>query len=258
MLAEDVSLGDRRNMVYLGTVVAAGKADAVVVATGMQTELGQIAGLLQAYEAEPTPLQRRLARAGQGSGRDLSGDRWHHLYAGALGGGDALSSLFVLGQSGGCGRARGVARRGDAGRWRSACSGMVRRNALVRKLPSVETLGSVTVICSDKTGTLDPQRNDGARDRHRRRALPRHRCRLRAARRVPPEMPTARTNRSPATQRRRRADAGSEIAAAATTRRSVPRAMAKAPGRSSAIRPKERLIVAAHEGRVEGPDHGRA
>ncbi len=59
------SLADRRNMVYMGTVVAAGKGHALVVATGMNTELGQIAGLLQRDEPEPTPLQRRLAELGR-------------------------------------------------------------------------------------------------------------------------------------------------------------------------------------------------
>ena len=58
-------LADRRNMVYMGTVVATGKAGAVAVATGMSTELGQIAGLLQQTVPEPTPLQRRLAELGK-------------------------------------------------------------------------------------------------------------------------------------------------------------------------------------------------
>ena len=65
VLMENVPLGDRRNMVFMGTVMAAGKAGAVVVATGMHTELGNIAGLLQRSEPEPTPLQRRLAELGK-------------------------------------------------------------------------------------------------------------------------------------------------------------------------------------------------
>ena len=65
LLDLNASLGDRKNMVYLGTVVAAGKARAVVVATGMNTELGRIAGLLQQTQAEPTPLQRRLTELGR-------------------------------------------------------------------------------------------------------------------------------------------------------------------------------------------------
>ncbi len=65
VLTENAPLGDRRNMVYMGTVTAAGKASAVIVATGMNTELGHIAGLLQRSEPEPTPLQRRLAELGK-------------------------------------------------------------------------------------------------------------------------------------------------------------------------------------------------
>ena len=65
VLDADTPLGDRRNMAYMGTVVAAGKAGAVVVATGMDTELGRIAGMLQRAAPEPTPLQRRLAELGK-------------------------------------------------------------------------------------------------------------------------------------------------------------------------------------------------
>ena len=65
MLTENSPLGDRRNMVYMGTVTAAGKASAIVVATGMSTELGHIAGLLQRSQPEQTPLQRRLAELGK-------------------------------------------------------------------------------------------------------------------------------------------------------------------------------------------------
>lgn len=65
VLSVATSLGDRRNSVYMGTVVAAGKATAIVIATGMHTELGRIAGLLGRYVPEPTPLQRRLAELGK-------------------------------------------------------------------------------------------------------------------------------------------------------------------------------------------------
>src|SRR5204863_3581896 len=63
-LSEETSLGDRRNMAYLGTVVATGRGRGLVVATGMQTELGRIAGMLECEPPEPTPLQRRLTELG--------------------------------------------------------------------------------------------------------------------------------------------------------------------------------------------------
>ena len=152
-LSEDAPLGDRRNMVYMGTVTSAGRATAVVVATGMQTELGRIAGLLQRAERELTPLQRRLEELGRvlvavclaivavifllqlwrgGSPLEMLLISVSLAVAAVPEGLPAVITLTL---------ALGLQR-------------MVKRNALVRKLPSVETLGSVTVICSDKTGTL--------------------------------------------------------------------------------------------------------
>jgi Ca2+-transporting ATPase len=153
ILAEDTPLGDRRNMVYMGTVVAAGKAEVVVLATGMATELGRIAGLLERSEPEPTPLQRRLAGLGKAlvvvcliavalifSIQMVRGDRLIDAFLRAV-------SLAVAAVPEGLPAVVTMALAVGLQR-------MVRRNALVRKLPSVETLGSVTVICSDKTGTL--------------------------------------------------------------------------------------------------------
>jgi Ca2+-transporting ATPase len=146
-------LADRCNMVYMGTVAAAGKASALVVATGMATELGRIAGMLQRHEAEPTPLQKRLAQLG----RTLA------LMCLAIVGvvfivellqGDKLFEMFLLAVS----LAVAAVPEGLPAVVTIALAlglqRMVRRNALIRRLPSVETLGSVTVICSDKTGTL--------------------------------------------------------------------------------------------------------
>ena len=153
VLMENVPLGDRRNMVFMGTVMAAGKAGAVVVATGMHTELGNIAGLLQRSEPEPTPLQRRLAELGKvlvlvclvivvvifglqiARGGKLLETLLISVSLAVAAVPEGLPAVVTLTL------ALGLQR-------------MVRRNALVRKLPSVETLGSVTVICSDKTGTL--------------------------------------------------------------------------------------------------------
>lgn len=146
-------LGDRRNMAFAGTVVATGKARAAVVATGMSTELGRIAGMLQRHEPEPTPLQRRLAELGRilivvclaivAVIFSLQVYREGNLAEAFL-----LSvSLAVAAVPEGLPAVVTIALALGLQR-------MVRRNALVRKLPSVETLGSVTVICSDKTGTL--------------------------------------------------------------------------------------------------------
>jgi Ca2+-transporting ATPase len=152
-LPPEATLGDRRNMVYMGTVAASGKARAVVVATGMQTELGRIAGMLQRHEPEPTPLQRRLGELGRvlivaclvivGTIFALQVLRQGDLVEAFL----VSVSLAVAAVPEGLPAVVTIALALGVQR-------MVKRNALVRKLPSVETLGSVTVICSDKTGTL--------------------------------------------------------------------------------------------------------
>ena len=153
VLNADTTLADRRNMVYMGTIAASGKTRALVVATGMQTELGRIAGMLERHEPEPTPLQRRLAELGRiliiiclsivAVIFALQVFREGHLVKAFL-----LSvSLAVAAVPEGLPAVVTIALALGLQR-------MVKRNALVRKLPSVETLGSVTVICSDKTGTL--------------------------------------------------------------------------------------------------------
>ena len=153
VLREAAPLGDRRNMAYLGTAVAAGKATAIVAATGMQTELGRIAGLLGRFEPEPTPLQRRLAELGRVLLFVCFGIVTVIFLLQLARGSDLLEmflvavSLAVAAVPEGLPAVVTVALALGLHR-------MVRRNALIRKLPSVETLGCVTVICSDKTGTL--------------------------------------------------------------------------------------------------------
>jgi len=152
-LAAATALGDRRNMAFMGTIVAAGKATAVVVATGMGTELGKIAGLLHESTPERTPLQRQLEQLGRVLvGVCLGIVAVIFLFQLARGGAvfEALLlavSLAVAAVPEGLPAVVTVALALGLQR-------MVRRNALVRKLPSVETLGSVSVVCSDKTGTL--------------------------------------------------------------------------------------------------------
>ncbi len=153
VLATDTALGDRRNMAFMGTIVAAGKATAVVVATGMSTELGKIAGLLSATSPERTPLQRQLEQLG----RVLVGlclGIVAVIFALQLARGGALFESLLLAVSL---AVAGVPEGLHAVVTITLALGlqrMVRRNALVRKLPSVETLGAVSVVCSDKTGTL--------------------------------------------------------------------------------------------------------
>ncbi|RLS55565.1 MAG: cation-translocating P-type ATPase [Planctomycetota bacterium] len=149
----ETPLGDRRNMVHMGTVVAAGKASALVVATGMQTELGQIAGLLQQSEPEPTPLQRRLAELGRVLVVVCLVIVVIIFSIQMLRGGELLETLLISVSLAVAAVPEGL----PAVVTLTLALGlqrMVQRNAIVRRLPSVETLGSVTVVCSDKTGTL--------------------------------------------------------------------------------------------------------
>ncbi|MBM4121277.1 MAG: cation-translocating P-type ATPase [Nitrospira sp.] len=153
-LANDLlGIGDRRNMLFLGTDVTGGKGRAVVVTTGLRTELGRIASMIEKAGGETTPLQRRLEQLG------------HALLYLSLG---IVTVVFLLGLL-----------RGEplVGMFLTAVSlavaaipeglpaivtmtlalgvtRMARRHALIRRLPAVETLGSTTVICTDKTGTL--------------------------------------------------------------------------------------------------------
>ncbi len=155
ILNENAPLGDRTNLVFQGTEVVQGRAKAIVTRTGMETEIGRIAAMIQAVESEPTPLQQRMTQLGNV----------------LVGGSMALVALVVI---------VGVLRSG----WSAfaelleislsmavavvpeglpavvtvtlaiGTQKMIRRQALIRKLSAVETLGSVTTICSDKTGTL--------------------------------------------------------------------------------------------------------
>jgi len=149
----DTPIGDRSNMVFMGTVVSGGKATAVVVGTGMNTELGHIAGLLEREEAELTPLQRRLEELGRVLVVVCLALVAVIFVLQLLRGGDLLTVLLLAISLGVAAVPEGL----PAVVTMALALGlqrMAKRNALVRKLPSVETLGSVTTICSDKTGTL--------------------------------------------------------------------------------------------------------
>jgi Ca2+-transporting ATPase len=157
-IGEDVPLGDRENMIFSGTAVTYGHGKAIVTATGMLTEMGRIAGLLQETPDEPTPLQRELDRTGKVLGAVVIAIAVVMIATIILvenvRGVAALIDVLILGVA----LAVAAVPEGLPAVVTAVLSmgvqRMARRNAIVRHLVAVETLGSATVIASDKTGTL--------------------------------------------------------------------------------------------------------
>jgi len=152
-LEADIPLGDRKNTAFMATLVSYGRGKGIVTSTGMHTQIGLIAEMLQSVEEEETPLQRRLDHLGRTLG-------WGALVicaivfaVGWLRGYEPLDMFMVAVSLAIAAVPEGL----PAVVTISLAIGMremVKRNALIRRLSSVETLGSTTVICSDKTGTL--------------------------------------------------------------------------------------------------------
>ncbi len=153
----DPPLGELFNMVFMGTAITYGRGEAVVVETGMRTQLGQIAEMIQSVQSEQTPLQRRMGQLGRSLAFASLGIIAVVFILGLLRG-EKITEMFITSI------AMAVAAIPEglpAVVTISLALGaqrMLRRQALIRKLPAVETLGSVTMICSDKTGTLTENR----------------------------------------------------------------------------------------------------
>lgn len=171
VLDEDSPLGDRKNCAFMGTMITYGRGKGVVVATGMETQIGLIAEMLQSYEEEPTPLQQRLDQLGKWLGtaclvicavifliglfrdtdlallgegiRTYLGTYEHQVVLLFM----TAVSLAIAAVPEGLPAVVTICLALGMQR-------MVKRHALIRRLPAVETLGCTTVICSDKTGTL--------------------------------------------------------------------------------------------------------
>lgn len=150
---DNVQLGDQHNMLFMGTVISFGRGSAIVTSTGMQTELGKIADLIQSVHGEMTPLQKKLDQLGKGLALAALGIVALVFVSGLLTG-EEIGYMFQTSIA----LAVAVIPEGLPAVVTIALAlgaqRMLKRQALIRKLPAVETLGSVTVICSDKTGTL--------------------------------------------------------------------------------------------------------
>src|SRR5512139_1535837 len=149
----DAPLGDRHCMAYMNTAVTRGRAEMIVTTTGMGTEMGKIADLLNKTEADKTPLQKQLDRltmiiAG------LAGLAFVLMVIMGLNNGQPLDTIFIAGIALAVSAIPTGLPAVVTTIYSMGTRALAAQNAIVKRLPSVETLGSVSAICSDKTGTL--------------------------------------------------------------------------------------------------------
>ena len=153
VINKKTALAERHNMIFTGTQIVKGSCQALVVSTGMETVFGKIAGTLQTLEEQKTPMQKRLDKFSKQLGYIILGLVAIVMFLGFFNGLDKLEMFFVA-----VTLAIGAIPEGLpavlAIAFSIASSLLFKENVIVRKLPAVETLGSVTVICSDKTGTI--------------------------------------------------------------------------------------------------------
>jgi Ca2+-transporting ATPase len=149
----DAQLADRTSMVWMTSAVTDGRARAVVVATGMDTVIGEIAGEVQATERGQTPLQKRLAGVGTLIGAAAVGFAGLVFVIGLLKGYDVIRMLLFAAAAAVSAIPEGLPAVISVV-LAVGVQRMAKRNAIIRSMPAVETLGSTTVICSDKTGTI--------------------------------------------------------------------------------------------------------
>ena len=152
-LGAEAGVGDRRNMVFAGTVVVYGRGQAVVTATGMQTEFGRIAKMLQEVEEEPSPLAVKMDYIGKRLGTACLAVSAAVVALGIFRGNPPLEML-IWGVSLAIAAVPEALAAVVTGALAIGVQRAARRRAIIRRLPAVETLGCTTVICSDKTGTL--------------------------------------------------------------------------------------------------------